>query len=114
MSEITVPQRFTRKMAGIKPLSSLSELQIVVMAGGPTLHIEAVVSKTHGAQLDLDDVVLEGSQRLGKDLLDSLLTLPLLIQVAQKWQSAVFQTQDAHLTLLVSLYEMVRLFDCYE
>ena len=113
-SEIAVPRRFTRKMAGIEPLPSLSESQMAAIASGPTLRIEAVASKTRGARLDPGDAVLKGPQRLGKALLDSSLALPLLIQVAQQRQSAVFRTQDAHLKSLASLYDTVRSFDRYE
>ena len=113
-SEIIVLRELIWKMAGIEPLPSLSESQIAAMAGGPTLRIEAVASKTRGARLDPGDAVLKGPQRLGKALLDSSLALPLLIQVAQQRQSAVFRTQDAHLKSLASLYDTVRSFDRYE
>ncbi|TFY82830.1 hypothetical protein EWM64_g1183 [Hericium alpestre] len=75
------------------------------MAGGPTLQIEAVAFVTRGARLDPAEVY-KGPQRLGKALLDSSLALPLLIQVAQQRQSAVYQTQDTHLKSIASLYEL--------
>ena len=81
MSEITVPQRFTRKMAGIEPLPSLSESQIAAIASGPTLRIEAVASKTRGARPYSGDAVMEGSHRLGKSC---SLALPPLIQVGSQ------------------------------
>ncbi|THH13890.1 hypothetical protein EW146_g6381 [Bondarzewia mesenterica] len=104
-SEIIVLRELIWKMAGIEPLPSLSDSQIIAMAGGPALRIESVASKTRGARLDPGDAVLKGPQRLGKALLDSSLALPLLIQVAQQRQSAVFRTQNAHLKSLSSLYD---------
>ena len=76
------PVELIWKMAGIKPLQSLSETQIAAMAGGLNPQIKAVTSLTWGAWLDPGDAVLKGPQHLGKALLDSQLTLPLLVQVA--------------------------------
>ncbi|KAI0312477.1 transcription factor/nuclear export subunit protein 2-domain-containing protein [Amylostereum chailletii] len=104
-TEIIVLRELIWKMAGIEPLPSLSDPQIAAMAGGPALRIEAVASSTRGARLDPGDAVLKGPTRLGKALLDSSLALPLLIQVAQQRQSAVFKIQDAHLKSLASLYD---------
>jgi THO complex subunit 2 len=106
-TEIVVLRELIWKMAGIEPLPSLSDSQIVAMAGGPALRIEAVASTTRGARLDPGDAVLKGPQRLGKALLDSSLALPLLIQVAQQRQSCVFRATDAHLKSLASLYDAV-------
>ncbi|KAI0254213.1 transcription factor/nuclear export subunit protein 2-domain-containing protein [Lactifluus subvellereus] len=104
-TEIIVLRELIWKMAGIEPLPSLSETQIAAMAGGPTLRIEAVASSARGARLDPGDAVLKGPQRLGKALLDSQLALPLLVQVAQQRQSAVYKIPDAHLKSLASLYD---------
>ncbi|TFY81790.1 hypothetical protein EWM64_g2223 [Hericium alpestre] len=103
-TEIVVLRELIWKLAGIEPLPSLSDAQVTAMAGGPTLRIEAVASVTRGARLDPAEV-FKGPQRLGKALLDSSLALPLLIQVAQQRQSAVYQTQDAHLKSIASLYD---------
>ncbi|TFY55341.1 hypothetical protein EVG20_g9356 [Dentipellis fragilis] len=103
-TEIVVLRELIWKLAGIEPLPSLSDSQIAAMAGGPTLRIEAVASVTRGARLDPSEV-FKGPQRLGKALLDSSLALPLLIQVAQQRQSAVYQTADAHLKSIASLYD---------
>ncbi|KAI9512728.1 transcription factor/nuclear export subunit protein 2-domain-containing protein [Russula earlei] len=104
-TEIVVLRELIWKMAGIEPLPSLSETQIAAMAGGPTLRIEAVASSARGARLDPGDAVLKGPQRLGKALLESQLALPLLVQVAQQRQSAVYKIPDAHLKSLASLYD---------
>lgn len=106
-SEIIVLRELIWKMAGIEPLPSLSDSQIVAMAGGPALRIEAVASTTRGARLSHGDAVLRAPQRLGRALLESSLALPLLIQVAQQRQSCVFKTQNAHLKSLASLYDTV-------
>lgn len=105
-SEMVVLRELIWKMAGIEPLPSLSDSQVIAMAGGPALRIEAVASTTRGARLDPADV-LKGPHRLGRALLDSGLALPLLIQVAQQRQSCVFQAPDAHLKSLASLYDTV-------
>ncbi len=106
-SEIIVLRELIWKMAGIEPLPSLSDSQIMAMAGGPLLRIEAVASTTRGARLEPNDATLKGPQRLGRALLDSALALPLLIQVAQQRQACVFLTQNAYLKSLASLYDTV-------
>lgn len=110
-TEIIVLRELIWKMAGIEPLPSLSDSQIISMAGGPCLRIEAIASSTRGARLDPGDAVLKGPQRLGRVLLESSLALPLLVQVAQQRESCVFKAPDAHLTTLASLYDSVR-FRC--
>lgn len=106
-TEIVVLRELIWKMAGIEPLPSLSDSQIMAMAGGPALRIEAIASNTRGARLDPGDATLRGPQRLGKGLLDSSLALPLLIQVAQQRQACVFKAPDAHIKSLASLYDTV-------
>lgn len=106
-TEIVVLRELIWKMAGIEPLPSLSDSQVIAMAGGPLLRIEAVASTTRGARLDPSEATLKGPQRLGKALLESSLALPLLIQVAQQRQACVFQTPNAHLKSLASLYDTV-------
>ncbi|KAI0650660.1 transcription factor/nuclear export subunit protein 2-domain-containing protein [Trametes meyenii] len=104
-TDIVVFRELIWKMAGIQPLPSLSDSQVIAMAGGPTLRIEAVASSARGARLDPGDAVHKGPQRLGKALLDSSLALPLLIQVAQQRQACVFRAPDAHLKSLASLFD---------
>ncbi|KAF7353062.1 THO complex subunit 2 [Mycena venus] len=104
-TEIIVLRELIWKMAGIEPLPSLSDSQIIAMAGGPCLRIEAIASTTRGARLDPGDAVLKGPQRLGRGLLESSLALPLLVQVAQQRESCVFKAPDAHLKTLASLYD---------
>jgi THO complex subunit 2 len=106
-TEIVVLRELIWKMAGIEPLPNLSDSQVVAMAGGPALRIEAIASTTRGARLDPGDAVLKGPQRLGKTLLDSNLALPLLVQVAQQRQSCVYKAPDAHLKSLASLFDAV-------
>ncbi|KAG6831879.1 hypothetical protein H0H92_006996 [Tricholoma furcatifolium] len=104
-TELVVLKELIWKMAGIEPLPTLSDSQVVAMAGGPILRIEAVASATRGARLDPGDAVLKGPWRLGKTLLDSSLALSLLIQVAQQRQACVFKAPDTHLKSLASLYD---------
>ncbi|THV05422.1 hypothetical protein K435DRAFT_647314 [Dendrothele bispora CBS 962.96] len=104
-TEIIVLRELIWKMAGIEPLPSLSDSQIISMAGGPALRIEAIASTTRGARLDPSDVSLRGPSRLGKALVDNSLALPLLIQVAQQRQSSIFRTNEAPLKSLASLFD---------
>lgn len=108
-TEIVVLREIIRHMAGISPLPSLTDSQIVAMAGGPHLRIEAVASAARGARLDPGDMALKGPQRLARALQDSQLALPLLIQVAQQRQKCVFQppSPNAPLKSLASLYDTV-------
>lgn len=106
-TEIVVLREIIWKMASIEPLPSLSDSQIIAMAGGPYLRIEAVASTSRGARLASGEAILRGPLRLGKALLESGLALPLLVQVAQQRQMCVFQTQNAHLKSLASLYDTV-------
>ncbi|KAH0587189.1 hypothetical protein H2248_005998 [Termitomyces sp. 'cryptogamus'] len=104
-TELVVLKELIWKMAGIEPLPSLSDAQVIAMAGGPILRIESIASATRGARLDPGDAVLKGPWRLGKALLDSSLALSLLIQVAQQRQACVFKAPDTHLKSLASLYD---------
>ncbi|KAG6833844.1 hypothetical protein H0H87_011778 [Tephrocybe sp. NHM501043] len=104
-TELVVLKELIWKMAGIEPLPTLSDAQVIAMAGGPILRIESVASTTRGARLDPGDAVLKGPWRLGKALLDSSLALSLLIQVAQQRQACVFKAPDTHLKSLASLYD---------
>lgn len=108
-TELVVIRELIWKIAGIEPLPSLSDSQVLAMAGGPTLRIEAVASNTRGARLDPREAKYGALGRLGKSLLDSSLALPLLVQVAQQRQSCVFQAPDAHPKSLASLFDTVRL-----
>ena len=108
-TELVVFRELIWKMAGIEPLPSLSDFQVIAMAGGPTLRIEAVASNTRGARLDPREAKYGSLLRLGKALLDSALALPLLVQVAQQRQSCVFQAPDAHPKSLASLFDTVSL-----
>jgi THO complex subunit 2 len=107
--DIVVLRELIWKMAGIEPLPTLSESQMMAMAGGPTLRIEAIASETRGARLDPTDAVLKGPQRLAKGLLESSLALPLLIQVTQQRQACVYKAPNTHLKSLAGLYDAVGL-----
>ncbi|CAL1701359.1 unnamed protein product [Somion occarium] len=104
-TELLVLKELIWKMAGIEPLPTLNNSQILAMAGGPNLRIEAVASTTRGARLDPGDAHYKGPQRLGRALLESSLALPLLIQVAQQRQSCVFKAANVHLKALASLFD---------
>ncbi|KIK65595.1 hypothetical protein GYMLUDRAFT_70692 [Collybiopsis luxurians FD-317 M1] len=104
-TEIVVLRELIWKLADIEPLPSLSDSQIQAMAGGPALRIEAIASSTRGARMDPADAARASLQRLGTTLIDTSLALPLLIQVAQQRQSAVFLARDAHLKSLAGLFD---------
>ncbi|KAJ2920447.1 hypothetical protein H1R20_g16647, partial [Candolleomyces eurysporus] len=104
-SEITVLRELIWKMAGIEPLPTLSDAQVLAMAGGPTLRIQAIAAETRGAQADPSDINLRGPYRLGRALVDSSLALPLLVQVAQQRQACVYNVPDAPLKSLAGLLD---------
>jgi THO complex subunit 2 len=111
-TEIVVLKELILKLAGIEPLPNLSDSQVIAMAGGPILRIEAIASSTRGARADPGDTVLKGPARLGKALIESGLARPLLIQIAQQRQSAAYQSQNTHLKALASLFDGVNLVKC--
>ena len=94
-------------MAGIEPLPTLSDSQIIAMAGGPTLRVEAVAYELRGAGFDVADAHLKGAPRLGRALIDSGLAFPLLVQVEQQRQSCIYVTQNAHLKSMAYLFDSV-------
>ncbi|KAF5393664.1 hypothetical protein D9757_000298 [Collybiopsis confluens] len=104
-TEIVVLRELIWKLADIEPLPSLSDSQIQAMAGGPVLRIEAIASATRGARMDPTDSTRGSLQRLGTTLIETSLALPLLIQVAQQRQSAVFLARDAYLKSLAGLFD---------
>nr|GAT53854.1 predicted protein [Mycena chlorophos] len=104
-TEIVVLRELIWKMAGIEPLPSLSDNQIVCMAGGPILRIEAIASSARGARLDPAEAIFKGPYRLGRTLLDSTLAFPLLVQVAQQRDSCVYKAPDAHLKSIAGLFD---------
>ena len=106
-TEIIVLEKLVLKMAGIEPLPTLSDSQIIAMAGGPTLRVEAVASELRGAGFDVADAHLKGAPRLGRALIDSGLAFPLLVQVEQQRQSCIYVTQNAHLKSMAYLLDSV-------
>jgi THO complex subunit 2 len=65
---------------------------------------------TWGAWLDPGGAVLKCPHHLGKALLDLQLKLPLLMQLAQQRQSALYKIPDAHPKSLASLYDAISLY----
>jgi THO complex subunit 2 len=106
-TEIIVLEKLILKLAGIEPLPSLSDTQIVAMAGGPTLRTEAVASDLRGTSADSLDSQ-KGALRLGKALIDTGLAFPLLVQVEQQRQACVYRTNNAHLKSMAYLFDSVR------
>lgn len=110
-SEIVVLEKLILKLAGIEPLPSLSDTQIIAMAGGPTLRIEAIASDIRGAGFETTEVALKGTQRLGKTLIETKLAFPILVQVAQQRQACVFKARGAHLKSIAYLFDAVCVLD---
>lgn len=107
MSEAVILREIIQHMAAIEPLPSLTDSQIQAMAGGPTLRIEALASTTRGARRDPNERSNPPDKRFGKQLLDSGLALPLLIQVAQQRESCVFKNTESPLKSLAALFDFV-------
>ena len=55
--------------------------------------------------MDVSEVSLRGTQRLGKALIGTKLALPILAQVAQQRQACVYKARDAHLKSIAYLYD---------
>ncbi|KAF9045967.1 hypothetical protein BDZ89DRAFT_1155277 [Hymenopellis radicata] len=104
-TEIVVLRELMSIMAGIKPLHDLADRDISAMAGGPALRIEVLASETRGSKADPHDNNMRGPMRFGKALIDTKLARPILIQVAQQRQSAIFTNDTTHLKSLGSLYD---------
>ena len=107
-TEIVVFRELIWKMAGIEPLPSMTNSQVIAMAGGPVLRIEAVASLFRGARLNPSDAGYKAPQRLGRALLDSNTAIPLLILTAQQRQSCVFIHSNSHVKALANSYDLVR------
>ena len=108
MIEVFVLKELIWKMAGIEPLPSMTNSQVIAMAGGPVLRIEAVASLFRGARLNPSDAGYKAPQRLGRALLDSNTAIPLLILTAQQRQSCVFIHSNSHVKALANSYDLVR------
>ncbi len=106
-TEIVVLRELMSIMAGIKPLHDLADRDISAMAGGPALRIEVLASETRGSKADPHDNNMRGPMRFGKALIDTQLARPILIQLAQQRQSAIFTNNTTHLKSLGSLYDTV-------
>ena len=106
-TEIFVLKELISQMAGIDPLPNLAEPQIPAMAGGHTLRVEILASAKRGMLQDFDLWSANSGGHLGNALIENKLALPLLVQLAQQRQSAVYQAPDTHLKSLASLCDAV-------
>ena len=89
----------------------MKDSQIAIMAGGPVLRTEYFSSRIR--KEDNKDKQLENSirktPRLGKNLIETGLTFPILVQVAQQRQACVYNAKDTHLKSISSLFDTTHL-----
>ncbi|KIY72984.1 hypothetical protein CYLTODRAFT_343075 [Cylindrobasidium torrendii FP15055 ss-10] len=105
-ADIEVLRALILQMTDIEPLPSLTDGQVQAMSGGPHLCIETVASEKRGASHTPDKNVVRAAERFGKALVSSKLALPLLVEVAQQRQTAVFSSPSTHLKSLAKLYDL--------
>lgn len=103
--DLVVLRELISKMAGIEPVSDLSDNQIVALGGGPTLQAEALHPTT---AVERKGVTKRSTVRLKTALLEAHLVGPLLVAVAKARQECVLGLDDAPLKYLGNLFDQVR------
>lgn len=92
------------KMAGIEPVSDLSDSQVVALGGGPTLQAEAL----HPTVIEeRKNQTKRSTLRLKTSLLDAQLVGPLLVAVAKARQECILGLDDSPLRYLGNLFDQV-------
>lgn len=111
LEDLVVLSELVLKLAGIEPLSELSDAQIAALSGGLLLRTEAsmplVAASSPTGVLLARSAFKKGAQRLWSTLHSSGLALPLLILLAQQRQACVFGAPDeeAHIKALGSTFD---------
>lgn len=103
--DLVVLRELITKMAGIEPVSDLSDNQIVALGGGPTLQAEALHPTT---AVERKGVTKRSTLRLKTALLENHLVGPLLVAVARARQECILGLDDAPLKYLGNLFDQVR------
>jgi len=102
--DLVVLRELISKMAGIEPVSDLSDSQIVALGGGTTLQAEALHPTV---AMERKGVTKRSTTRLKIALLDAQLAGPLLVAVAKARQECTLGLDDAPLKYLGNLFDQV-------
>lgn len=105
--DLVIMSELITKMSGIEPLANLADAQIAALTGGRHLHMEAMMAANALTGSKERIAYRRSGQRLLHALVDSKLSVPLLILVAQQRQACIHLVpeSEAHLKYLGNLYD---------
>ncbi|KAJ1021191.1 hypothetical protein NDA16_003977 [Ustilago loliicola] len=105
--DLVIMSELITKMSGIEPLANLADAQIAALTGGRSLHMEAMMAANALTGSKERLAYRRSGQRLLRALVESRLSVPLLILVAQQRQACIHLVpeSEAHLKYLGNLYD---------
>ncbi|ETS61330.1 hypothetical protein PaG_04350 [Moesziomyces aphidis] len=105
--DLVIMSELITKMSGIEPLANLADAQIAALTGGRHLHMEAMMAANALTGSKERLAFRRSGQRLLHALVESKLSVPLLILVAQQRQACIHLVpeSEAHLKYLGNLYD---------
>lgn len=105
--DLVIMSELITKMSGIEPLANLADAQIAALTGGRHLHMEAMMAANALTGSKERLAYRRSGQRLLHALVESKLSVPLLILVAQQRQACIHLVpeSEAHLKYLGNLYD---------
>uniref|UniRef100_V5EZF8 THO complex subunit 2 n=1 Tax=Kalmanozyma brasiliensis (strain GHG001) TaxID=1365824 RepID=V5EZF8_KALBG len=105
--DLVIMSELITKMSGIEPLANLADAQIAALTGGRHLHMEAMMAANALTGSKERIAYRRSGQRLLNALVESKLSVPLLILVAQQRQACIHLVpeSEAHLKYLGNLYD---------
>ncbi|KAJ9475637.1 THO complex subunit 2 [Pseudozyma hubeiensis] len=105
--DLVIMSELITKMSGIEPLANLADAQIAALTGGRHLHMEAMMAANALTGSKERIAYRRSGQRLLSALIESKLSVPLLILVAQQRQACIHLVpeSEAHLKYLGNLYD---------
>lgn len=105
--DLVIMSELITKMSGIEPLANLADAQIAALTGGRSLHMEAMMAANALTGSKERLAYRKSGQRLLRALVESKLSVPLLILVAQQRQACIHLVpeSEAHLKYLGNLYD---------
>ncbi|CCF47990.1 hypothetical protein NDA11_007965 [Ustilago hordei] len=105
--DLVIMSELITKMSGIEPLANLADAQIAALTGGRSLHMEAMMAANALTGSKERLAYRRSGQRLLHALVESKLSVPLLILVAQQRQACIHLVpeSEAHLKYLGNLYD---------
>ncbi|TKY88304.1 hypothetical protein EX895_002656 [Sporisorium graminicola] len=105
--DLVIMSELITKMSGIEPLANLADAQVAALTGGRHLHMEAMMAANALTGSKERLAYRRSGQRLLHALVESKLSVPLLILVAQQRQACIHLVpeSEAHLKYLGNLYD---------